>query len=122
MKHTRLLFLALALLPLVGCGTVLNAVGVGPIKEERAKRTASAVVEDEAIETKAQVNVHAASKALDNSHFNVVSYNGYVLLVGQVPDDESKNLAETTVGKIRGVRRIFNKLEVAENSSVMKRT
>ena len=77
---------------------------------------------DESIETKAVVNIHAANEAFDNAHLVVVSYNGYVLLAGQVTDEQLKAQATEVVRKVRDVRRIYNELEVASPSSGMTRT
>jgi osmotically-inducible protein OsmY len=52
----------------------------------------------------------------------VVSYNGYVLLAGQVHSEELKAQATEVLRQIRGVRRIYNELDVAAPSSAMTRT
>lgn len=118
--HT-LLLLALAL-PLSGCGSLLSAVDAGPIEDDPGERTAGARVEDESIETKGKVNINAADERFGDGHFSVTSYNGYVLLVGQVPDAELKGKASSVLRDIRGVRRIYNELEVAGNTSGLVRS
>ncbi|MEP0203436.1 MAG: BON domain-containing protein [Halioglobus sp.] len=77
---------------------------------------------DEGIETKAVVNIHAANEAFDNAHLVVVSFNGYVLLAGQVASEQLKAQATEVVRGVRDVRRIYNELEVASPSSGMTRT
>ena len=52
----------------------------------------------------------------------VVSYNGFVLLAGQVSSEELKAKATDVVRKIREVRRIYNEMEVAAPSSAMTRS
>ena len=122
MKTLHRFLLVLALFQLAACGSFLAAFDSGPIEDDPGKRTAGARVEDELIETKAKVNINAASEALDKSHFDAISFNGYVLLVGQVPDEASKRLAEETVSKIRSVRFIYNELEISGNTSIITRT
>ena len=113
------LILALAL---SGCGSFLAAVDAGPIEDDPGERTTGARVEDEAIETKGKVNISAADERFDDAHFSVTSYNGYVLIAGQVPNQELKDKASDVVRKIRGVRRIYNELEIAGNTSGLVRS
>jgi osmotically-inducible protein OsmY len=77
---------------------------------------------DESIETKAKVNINAADEGYDAAHLSVVSFNGFVLLVGQVPSEELKTLATDVVRKIEDVRRIYNELEVGEATGAGART
>jgi len=111
-----------ALLTLSGCGNLLATMEVDTIDDEVTERTLGQQVEDESIETKARVNIHAENEAFDGAHLAIVSYNGFVLLAGQVPSTELKEQATGVVRKIHGVRRIYNELEVASPSSVMTRT
>ena len=80
------------------------------------------LVEDDNIETKAVVNMHAADDGFGDAHLVVVSFNGYVLLAGQVIEEKLKATATDVVRKIHGVRRIYNELEIASPSSGMTRT
>ena len=121
-KFLRLTLLTLCLLPLTGCGSFLASVQSEPIEADPGKRTYGARIEDESIETKARVNISAASEELKRGHINVTSYNGYVLVAGQVPEPAAKQLATDIVRKIRGVRHIYNELEVIGNSSTMTRS
>jgi osmotically-inducible protein OsmY len=79
-------------------------------------------IEDENIETKALVNIHAADPGFNDAHVDVVSFNGYVLIVGQVPEEALKHKATQVVRDIRHVRRIYNELEIASPSSALTRT
>ncbi len=110
------------LLTLGGCGSMLATMQVDTIEDEPTERTMAQQFEDESIETKAVVNIHAADQAFDDAHLVVVSYNGYVLLAGQVQSEALKAKATDVVRKIDGVRRIYNEIEVASPSSGMTRT
>ncbi|MEM8562288.1 MAG: BON domain-containing protein [Pseudomonadota bacterium] len=122
MKFPTLLFSVFVASFLSGCGSFLTAIESDPITDEPSERTIAQQIEDESIETKAQVNLHAANAAFHNSNLAVVSYNGYVLLAGQVATSELKNQATDVVKQIRGVRRIYNELEIASPSSMMTRS
>lgn len=117
--------LALALLLLsclTGCGHMLASMEVDTIDDDAGSRSWGRMLDDDNIETKSLVNLHAADEAYDNAHLVVVSYNGYVLLAGQVPSADLKARATDVVRDIRGVRRIYNELEVAAPSSGMTRS
>ncbi|MEM8660532.1 MAG: BON domain-containing protein [Pseudomonadota bacterium] len=122
MKFSRLLFSVAASLLLTACGSFLTAIESDPIQDEPSERTFAQQIEDESIETKAQVNLHAANAAYHEANLAIVSYNGYVLLAGQVATPELKDEATEVVKLIRGVRRIYNELEIASPSSVMTRS
>jgi len=121
---TRLLITTLLLtsVTLGGCGSMLASMEANPIEDEPVERTLGRRLEDESVETKAMVNIRASDDEFDNAHLEIVSYNGFVLLAGQVPNAELKNQAAEVVRKIRGVRRIYNELEIAAPSSGMTRT
>jgi len=122
MKRLLITLLTCNLLLLSGCGSFLAALQTDTIEDDPGERTLGQVIEDDNIETKATVNIHAADDAFHESHLVVVSYNGYVLLAGQVISEALKARATDVVRKVHGVRRIYNELEVAAPSSGMTRT
>ncbi len=105
-----------------GCGSLLSAADSEPIGDDSGERTYGARMDDESIETKATVNIHAADRGFDDGHINVISYNSYVLIVGQVSSQELKDRASDVVREIRRVRRIYNELEVTGNVSMLTRS
>jgi osmotically-inducible protein OsmY len=110
------------MLVLSGCGSFLASMQMDPITDPPNERTMLQMLEDENIETKATVNIHAENDAYHVAHLVVVSYNGYVLLAGQVNDQVLKNEATKIVRKVQGVRRIYNELEIGPPSSAITRT
>ena len=117
-----LLIPSLLILTLGGCGSIMSSAGAGPIAENPGERTLGQQMTDESIETKAKVNITAASEGYSAAHLSVISYHGFVLLVGQVPSDELKSLATDVVRKIADVRRIYNELEIGEATGAGTRT
>jgi osmotically-inducible protein OsmY len=111
-KIVTLLLLSVTVACLSGCGAIMSSAGAGPIEEDDGKRTFAQQVADESIETKAKVNINAASEGYDNAHLTIVSYNGFVLLAGQVPSEDLKTLAADVVREVDDVRRIYNELEI----------
>ena len=111
-KLVTLLLLSLTVACLSSCGAIMSSAGAGPIEEDDGERTFAQQVADESIETKAKVNINAASEGYDNAHLTIVSYNGFVLLAGQVPSENLKTLAADVVREVDDVRRIYNELEI----------
>ncbi|MEZ5502647.1 MAG: BON domain-containing protein [Halioglobus sp.] len=116
------LVIACNLLALTGCGSLLASMRAGPIEDKPNERTLARIIEDDNIETKITVNLPATNEAYAQSHLVVVSYNGYVLLAGQVNDEILKATATTVTRKVHGVRRIYNELEIGPPTSAMTRT
>ena len=76
MKHLLIAMLTSTLLALSGCGSMLATMEVDTIEEDEGERTWGSFIEDDNIETKARVNIHAADEAFDDAHLNIVSKNG----------------------------------------------
>ncbi len=115
------LFIAASLLS--ACSTVLvETVGSSAVQEDPTQRTTGAVVEDQSIETKILVNMKAQVPAFKDAKLQVVSYNGVVLIVGQVATDELKAQA-TDIASLAStkIKRIHNELEVTNNIGFMAR-
>ena len=110
------------LLSLGGCANFIGATHNQPLAEDTSKRTTGSLIDDELIEIKALVNIGKASEELQQSHISVTSYNGVVLLSGQVPTAEARQRAETVTNEIRKVRKIHNELTVAGPTSAIVRT
>ena len=107
---------------LSGCGAIMSSAGAGPIEDDPGERTLGQQMTDESIETKAKVNINAAADGYDNAHLSIVSYNGFVLVAGQVPSEALKALATDVVREIEDVRRIYNELEVGPVTGAGTRT
>ncbi|TCO76210.1 BON domain-containing protein [Chromatocurvus halotolerans] len=117
-----LIALLCTLLLCSGCSRLLVAVDSNAINDPPGKRTMAQQLADESIELKAVVNMHAADSNFKGSHIVAVSYNGYVLLAGQVANEALKKKAADVVRDIRHVRRIYNELEVSAPTASLVRT
>ena len=122
MKYLAYSLALCSFLILTGCGSLLASMESNSIEDDPGERTMGQQIEDESIETKAMVNIRAADDRFDNAHLVIVSFNGYVLLAGQVSNQELKSKATAVAREVRGVRRIYNELEVTSPSSAMTRT
>ncbi|MBD8705172.1 MULTISPECIES: BON domain-containing protein [Pseudomonas] len=124
MISKRLSLLALTLcLGISGCSSVINASREAPIDDDRGTRTFGSKIDDSLIETKVAVNIAKASPDLDNaSHIVVTSFNGIVLLAGQTPRADLKQLAEQTASQVQKVKKVNNELQVTGPSSMLARS
>ena len=110
--------LALALLTgallLQGCAAVVVGGAAGTAKATGDRRTLGAQWDDQTIELKA-ANLLADNKSLSaSSKISVYSNHGRVLLVGQTPSDAYKQEAGKIVGRIEGVRHVYNELRLGK--------
>jgi osmotically-inducible protein OsmY len=100
--------------PLVVGGAVMGSL----VATDR--RTSGAQLEDEGIE------LRAANRIRDNlgerGHVNVNSYNRRVLLTGEVPSAQDKQLVEQIVTRVDNVQLVVNELAVLGNTSLTQRT
>lgn len=117
----RTLLLLGALLSLGGCATLVAPLSTQPQDMNHGSRTWGAFFEDAAIEHKIRVNLLRELPQDANSHIVVVSFNGSVLLAGQVPSDSLKTQAGQIATRIRHVQQVYNELQVQGNISTLAR-
>ncbi len=123
-KH--LLFALFALLTgasmlLAGCVPLLVAGAVGGTALVATdRRSVGAQADDEAIELKIGNNIGTGYG--DRVHVNVTSYNGIVLLTGEVPAPELVTTITQIARTTAKVRSVHNELTVGPVSSVGSRT
>ena len=105
-----------------GCSEVLHVTTSKPLEMKANERTFGAKLNDSEIETIARVNIKKADPQLEHAHINIDSYNGVVLLTGQVPSDELRNLVADTVYKLNPVREVHNELSIGEATDFAARS
>ena len=113
--------LALSLtLCLTGCASITASWSDEPLDTSHGSRTFGARIEDGSIERKVRINLLRDDPAFaEESSFDVVSFNGNVLLVGEVPNAQLKARASDIAGRVRHVRNVHNELQVGPRSSWM---
>ena len=115
------LVMALQLGLLQACSNIISATTDDSFEEQPAERSAGGFIDDEIIETKALVNIDKSSEELAQSHIIVVSFNGTVLLAGQVGSEELRQSAARAVDKIN-VKRIHNEITISGDTSMVARS
>jgi osmotically-inducible protein OsmY len=106
---------------LSGCSSFLAASHDAPIEQDLGQRTLGSVIDDRQITTHLKVNLVKADPALDKANIRVVSYNGVVLLTGEVPSEQLRELAGETARKINSVRQVHNQLAIASKATIYSR-
>ena len=118
MRGITTVFLAGMLLLLGGCATIVDSVNEDPVNIDNTTRSWGAWVDDHSIETVTSVNINKADLVLRHSRIKVISYNGTVLLIGQVPNQQLKNLAGSTAQQTEKVQQVYNELTIGENANI----
>ncbi len=114
--------LTCAALQLTGCSNIVGATTDKPIESSSTSRSYGAAIDDEVIETTALVNIRKTNPALGNAHVLAISYNGVLLLAGQVPTEETRQLAGQAGSRVQNVKRVHNELTVGPNTELLVRT
>lgn len=109
----RLFFLLFLSIAISGCSNLISATRDKPIGENYGKRTAGAIIDDQWIETKARVNLKKIDKRFKKSQIIIKSFNGVVLITGNVPQKDMRDIAKDTLQKIRKVRIVNNHLNIS---------
>ena len=109
-------------LALGGCTAVLTETNDKPIESDPGSRSFGSVIDDQTIETTATVNIRKTDPGLEHANVVVTSYNGIVLLSGQVPSEELRNAAAQTAALVKHVRQVHNELTIGDNTGFAVRS
>jgi len=105
---------------LQGCAPVVMVGAGAAVMSYEDRRTTGAQVDDQTIELRAgnRIDDRFGSRV----HVNVTSYNRYVLLTGEVPDEAARSEIEKSVRGVTNVLGVTNDLQVAGVSSATSRS
>ena len=99
---------------------VIGGAAAGGSLVATDRRTSGAQLEDEGIELRGTSRLR--SNLGERGHINLTSYNRQVLLTGEVPTAQDKQLVEQIVSRVENVTTVVNELAVAGNSSLTQRS
>ena len=105
-----------------GCAALVDSVNEEPVHIDNSKRTWGSWMDDQTIETVTTVNINKADPALRKARVKVISFNGTVLLIGQVPNENLKRVAGQTAQNVEKVRQVYNELEVGPNADILQQS
>jgi osmotically-inducible protein OsmY len=104
---------------LAGCAPAMVAVGAGhAVLMATDPRSTGAQIDDDTIEIKIAANEIVMK---DDRHVSATSYNGLVLLTGEVPTQTVSDQVERVAKGIDRVRSVQNELVVGPNSELSAR-
>lgn len=86
------------------------------------RRTAGTVIEDQAIELRIRSALNKDPEIRKQTHINITSYGGVVLLSGEAPTSAMRERAGDIARRAKKVRRVHNEIQVAAPSSMMTRS
>ncbi|MDX1381462.1 MAG: BON domain-containing protein [Xanthomonadales bacterium] len=112
----------LAISVLQGCAAVAAGAVVTTIWIANDDRTTGTLIDDQGIQVQALNELYALDEIGDQDRIKVESYNGVVLLIGEVTDESKKELATRTVQPLGGVRRVVNELAIQEQPDLGDRS
>jgi osmotically-inducible protein OsmY len=105
-----------------GCAKLIQVTTSEPVQISTNKRSLGTRINDSQLETFARVNILKASEEFESARINIDSFNGVVLLTGQVASEELRNLAGTTVSQLNTLRQLHNELIVGERTRLPTHT
>ena len=103
-----------------GCAPIIIGGAVVGSLMATDRRTAGTQVEDEGIELRGASGVR--ENLGERVHVNIASYNRQVLLTGEVPTAQDRQLVEQIVAKVENVRAIVNEIGILGNSTLTQRS
>ncbi len=121
-KMKKFACLLLPVLLLQGCATAVVTGAATGASVAYDRRTTGTVIDDQGIEFKASYALFNNKEIYDQSHINVTSYNGVVLLTGETPSESLKQKVTAELKQIPKVRRIHNELAIAAPSALPSRS
>jgi osmotically-inducible protein OsmY len=121
-KHITLASILLSVTILQGCvaAAVVGLAGTASVVNDR--RTVGSQIDDQTIEVKAAAYIADSPTLKKHAHIQVVSLNGSVLVVGQIPDSQQKSALISAIGKIQGVVQVHDQLRIQKPNSLSDRS
>ena len=102
-----------------GCAAVVvGGMIAGTVMVASDRRTSGSQLNDEGIEIRARNRLK--EKFGERGNFSVTSYNGRVLLTGEVAGNSDKLAAEQLVFQVENVKLVVNELTVAGSTSTLQ--
>ncbi|MEL7478793.1 MAG: BON domain-containing protein, partial [Pseudomonadota bacterium] len=121
MPFKHLAVLAILIL-LQGCAAAVVAGTAGAVSAANDRRTIGSQIDDNNIEIKATLALKKVPTLSDKANISVVSVNGTILLVGQVPSRDLLSQAEQAVRNSVSAKNIHNQLRIGTRIGITTQT
>lgn len=120
--HLITLLLTGLVVTLQGCAGVVVVGGATAGSMANDRRTSGAYIDDEVIEWKILDALDEDEQIREQTHVNTVSFNGIVLVTGEVSNETLRARAIDLIRGVAGVRQVHDETSVAAPSSFMSRS
>ncbi len=123
-RQARLITLLLVgfAITLQGCASLVVAGGATAGAMANDRRTSGAYIDDETIEWKIIDALYQDEQIDEQTHLNATSYNGIILLTGEIPNQEMRVKIDEKIRDVQGVRQLHDETSIAAPSSMMSRS
>lgn len=122
MNTSKIIAVAAVVLLLQGCAAAVVAGGATAATAANDRRTLGSQLDDNSIVIRARRAIGTADTIPESSNINITSYNGVLLLTGQVSTNAVKQQAEQLIKDTPGVRDIHNQIRLGNSTSLTTRT
>ena len=116
------LIVLITIILLQGCATAIITGAATGVTIAHDRRTTGAVIDDQGVEFKAALAIFNNKDIYEQSHINITSYNGIILITGETLTEQLKRQVYELVRVIPKVRTIHNELIIAAPSSLPSRS
>tara|TARA_B110000046_G_scaffold85774_1_gene93805 strand:+ start:139 stop:714 length:576 start_codon:yes stop_codon:yes gene_type:complete len=116
------LIVLITIILLQGCATAIITGAATGVTIAHDRRTTGAVIDDQGVEFKAALAIFNNKDIYEQSHINITSYNGIILITGETLTEQLKRQVYDLVRVIPKVRTIHNELIIAAPSSLPSRS
>ncbi|MBD57732.1 division/outer membrane stress-associated lipid-binding lipoprotein [uncultured Pseudoalteromonas sp.] len=121
MLKQSLLVISTVLL-LQGCAAAVVVGTAGAVTAANDRRTIGSQIDDNNIEIKSSIAISEIERLHKFANVNVISVNGIVLMIGQVPNQEMKEQAQRAIEGVDGIRKIHNQIRISSNIGMSTQT
>ena len=121
-KSKFALILLLPIILLQGCATAIVTGAATGASLAHDRRTTGSVIDDQGIEFKSSLAIFNNKEIYEQSHINVTSYNGTVLITGETLTEQLKQKIYDMVRVLPKVLTIHNELIIAAPSALPSRS
>ena len=120
MKSYKLFILFILFIThLIGCApSTITAI---PLSIADRRSTEAQVIDNKIFLAAWNPIQEIADNANQKIHFNLLSYNQTILIVGQSPSEDIKNQVTDVVQKIKDVKAVHNKMTVGKINTIKQR-
>jgi len=117
-----LISILFAALFLQGCaGGLIVAAGTA-VAVSSDERSIAQLVKDDGLAESAIDAVVESSAYNDNIRINIIANNSYLLLIGQVDNQENSNIIENAINNVDGVVGVYNQLRINKPITLVQQT